>query len=363
MFCTQCGKKIAEGAKFCGNCGALIHHSSGPTVSTPSTSPPAEQAHPSSSYGSVSSIQQCKDTEKGFFRKLLDGEFGLAKTYWLFVLIPGSIINLIANIVETTSNHESIPEWFLLISFFSYMAYWVVVAIGCWRAASKYQGPAIWPVLAKISISIGWIFLIISLIIYVSLLAGTPQTIQSDRTSVRPPQTSLRMDQSGLPVQSSTEAVQPNIPRAQSERSLSQALRPDSPDAKRRARQLNAAAIELIHAQKYEEAIPLLANAIQLSTRDAEIHGNYGLALRATGSHIPAKAAFENSILANNNLAWTWAYYGMTLSELNDPSAVSACRHFFSIAGYSPSSLKYVTDRTTAVHYCNSAYLEGLGYQ
>jgi hypothetical protein len=36
------------------------------------------------------------------------------------------------------------------------LSYTVVVLIGTWRAASRYQGPKLWTVLAKIVTVLGW---------------------------------------------------------------------------------------------------------------------------------------------------------------------------------------------------------------
>lgn len=54
MFCTQCGKKIQDDAKFCPYCGATIHHAEAPKetvepaepeVPVGSTEEPRQQVH------------------------------------------------------------------------------------------------------------------------------------------------------------------------------------------------------------------------------------------------------------------------------------------------------------------------------
>lgn len=41
------------------------------------------------------------DEQKGFFSKLSAGDFGLAKTYWLYGVVVGIVINLVIQIVPS----------------------------------------------------------------------------------------------------------------------------------------------------------------------------------------------------------------------------------------------------------------------
>jgi gas vesicle protein len=104
--------------------------------------------------------------QRGFFGKLVNGDYGLAKTYWLYGGlvggIAGGIVSLIPELVQ------SIGLFFILMLCGT--AYHITIAIGTWRAASKYQGSKIWAVLAKISVVIGLIFLTIVVLGMFSLL-------------------------------------------------------------------------------------------------------------------------------------------------------------------------------------------------
>ena len=78
-----------------------------------------------------------------FLSKLKSGEFGLAKTYWLF----GVIIFLPIPILR------DIGIWsveVLLIVYAATLIYLYFWTIGCWIAATNYEGAKIWTILTKI---------------------------------------------------------------------------------------------------------------------------------------------------------------------------------------------------------------------
>ncbi|MBA5248681.1 MAG: hypothetical protein FE834_03980 [Gammaproteobacteria bacterium] len=89
-------------------------------------------------------------TERGFFGKLSNGDFGLAKTYWIYNVL----VNVVANIlVELIVSIELFV--FVLVAM---IAYSIPALIGLWKSASKYKGSKIWSVLAKIVTILGIIF-------------------------------------------------------------------------------------------------------------------------------------------------------------------------------------------------------------
>lgn len=93
---------------------------------------------------------------KGFFGKLVNGEFGLAKTYWLYGVLVGIVVNIVSRGITSTG-----ALMFLIVA---YTAYEVPVLIGTWRAASMYKGPSVWAILAKIAIILGALMLAVSLL-------------------------------------------------------------------------------------------------------------------------------------------------------------------------------------------------------
>jgi len=86
--------------------------------------------------------------DKNFFSKLSGGDFGLAKTYWLYGVVVGIIGTIVVTAMSKAGN-------FALLLYFGLVAYQVVVAIGIWNASNKYTGSKIWAVLAKIAVVLG----------------------------------------------------------------------------------------------------------------------------------------------------------------------------------------------------------------
>lgn len=88
------------------------------------------------------------EANAGFFKKLLNGEFGLAKTFWLFWLLVGIVWGVVLAIVEGVFPLPLL--WLYTVSYLVYLVYQVLVMIGLWRAANKYKGWKVWAVLAQI---------------------------------------------------------------------------------------------------------------------------------------------------------------------------------------------------------------------
>ena len=100
--------------------------------------------------------------EKGFFRKLSNGDFGLAKTYWLYGVLVAFVLGFGMKAVSSIG--------LLIILMLIHSAYHILILIGTWRAATKYQGWKIWAVLGKIAVVLGIIMLAANLIMVVGLL-------------------------------------------------------------------------------------------------------------------------------------------------------------------------------------------------
>lgn len=89
--------------------------------------------------------------KKGFFALLIKGEFGLARTYWLF----GVALGLVA--IIAMASMPSMPFVTLFATIYGLFA--AVVLVGIWRAGSAYQGPVIWPLLARLTGVAGFVAL------------------------------------------------------------------------------------------------------------------------------------------------------------------------------------------------------------
>jgi len=86
--------------------------------------------------------------EKGFYQNLWEGNYSLGRTYWLY----GVIGNVIAYWFSV------FVSWFLPLPVKPYamalaLIYGVMVLVGVWNAASKYQGFFLWAWLARIIVA------------------------------------------------------------------------------------------------------------------------------------------------------------------------------------------------------------------
>ncbi len=102
------------------------------------------------------------DDRKPFFARLVSGDYGLAKTYWLYGFLVSVIVEIIARVITS-------PE-ILIVILVGYTAYIIPVFMGVWRASDKYAGPEVWAVLAKIIVVLNCLLLAVSFIVVVRLL-------------------------------------------------------------------------------------------------------------------------------------------------------------------------------------------------
>jgi len=89
---------------------------------------------------------------KGFWKKLISGDFGLAKSYWLFLFGVNIIFRILFVIGE-----QSVSVPFILGIALIWVIYEPIAFIGTWRASDKYKGSGFWSGLAKVLIVFGWI--------------------------------------------------------------------------------------------------------------------------------------------------------------------------------------------------------------
>jgi len=102
---------------------------------------------------------------KGFWGRLINGDFGLAKTYWVYGVLAGIIIDVFSRVITSITA--------LVLLFLASTTYSVPVLIGTWRAASKYAGLRLWAILAKASTMFGSIALALTLVALLGLVQTT----------------------------------------------------------------------------------------------------------------------------------------------------------------------------------------------
>lgn len=81
-----------------------------------------------------------KQPNAGLYEKFIHGEFGLAKTYWLFGVLP----NFLVNIALRTVASDDLAYWIGA----TFLIYLCVLLVALWNAGRKYTGSKIWSVLA-----------------------------------------------------------------------------------------------------------------------------------------------------------------------------------------------------------------------
>ncbi|MCE2406855.1 MAG: hypothetical protein J4G19_05070 [Pseudomonadales bacterium] len=104
--------------------------------------------------------------------KLWRGQYGLARTWWLFGVLGTALLNLVSgplNALLAASTTEGISGAVLIVSAMIVavigVCYGIVVTVGTIRAANAYRGKRIWSWLAIIVTAVAWI----SAVTYVAL--------------------------------------------------------------------------------------------------------------------------------------------------------------------------------------------------
>jgi hypothetical protein len=89
------------------------------------------------------------DENKNFLIKLANGYFGLSTTYWSFGVLGSFAIKFLFSTVGQASDSVFLTLYAIAT------IYLVIVWIGIWRAADKFQGDEIWVVVSKVMVAFG----------------------------------------------------------------------------------------------------------------------------------------------------------------------------------------------------------------
>lgn len=92
-----------------------------------------------------------------FFRKLYWGEYSLPRTFWIYSFLCQLVFALLFSLLVLGAAVAGSVGLLLLciVLYLLLLAYAVVCCFGIWRSATKYQGPKLWAMLAKISVVLG----------------------------------------------------------------------------------------------------------------------------------------------------------------------------------------------------------------
>ena len=110
---------------------------------------------------------------------LWNGRAGLAKTYWLWGVLSGIPWGLALSLVTPGSN-------LAIIGVLGLVAYYVIVNVGLWRAASKYQGTKAWAILAKVAVATTPVCLVIGTLAAIIIPATHQPASQEQPTTPDP---------------------------------------------------------------------------------------------------------------------------------------------------------------------------------
>lgn len=116
-----------------------------------------------------------------FLRKLAQGDYGLAKTYWLCHILVYVLLTTVLVIVSTYAKTVSLypPVWFSVVQSVAaalavlQLPYLCMAVAGVWRACRRYQGWKIWSFLARCQVVLH--VLTTSMWLYLDTTAPEPQ--------------------------------------------------------------------------------------------------------------------------------------------------------------------------------------------
>ena len=84
-----------------------------------------------------------------FLSKLISGDYSLPKAYWLFGVLGDVFFNILVTIALASG--ATAVHFLVMIAS---VIYALIVSVGIWRSSDKYQGLKVWAILAKISVVI-----------------------------------------------------------------------------------------------------------------------------------------------------------------------------------------------------------------
>ena len=113
-----------------------------------------------------------------YIGKVWRGEAGLSKTYWLLGVLGCFLWSLPIGMVSP----GSVTAMAVVGMFFAYA---LLVNVGTWRAASLYEGPRLWAILAKVAVAALPALLVVGTIAAI-IIPATAQNRQSPASEQSP---------------------------------------------------------------------------------------------------------------------------------------------------------------------------------
>ncbi len=102
---------------------------------------------------------------KGFLRKLIDGDYGLARTYWVYGVLVGLLFNPVYAVIDQVIEGTDVQIAAFGLVLTVQIIYSVLLLIGLWRAAKRYQGRAIWARLVQLLVVVSTAALAVGVVV------------------------------------------------------------------------------------------------------------------------------------------------------------------------------------------------------
>ena len=100
-----------------------------------------------------------KSKEQASFEKFINGDFGLAKTFWIFLVLANILFKVFIFLIE-----KSIDSYSFTVLAIFWFIYQLLALIATTKAIEKYQGKKIWKIFAKIAVVLAWFGYLISIL-------------------------------------------------------------------------------------------------------------------------------------------------------------------------------------------------------
>lgn len=88
-------------------------------------------------------------------RAMVAGELPLPLAFWRYVVLYGLFVNGFASLAALAVVAAGGPPWLAVALFVLPLPYTLMVAVGAWRSAGRWQGPPPWAALARLAI-VAW---------------------------------------------------------------------------------------------------------------------------------------------------------------------------------------------------------------
>lgn len=77
------------------------------------------------------------------------GDYALADAFWTWAVTIGILVNLVTSVLFLTLIMQDLAWAALIVGYGVSVPYNIIAVVGVWRAASRYDGPAIHADLAR----------------------------------------------------------------------------------------------------------------------------------------------------------------------------------------------------------------------